>query len=338
MTRASSLCNARGAAAAPPPTTMQRLALFLGLALSCGCAATVSDREALRRLGERRGPPCPGAFSIEFAAQDSLPLAPLMSIPAVPATIGGRRCTLLIDTGSPHSLLAPELVEDLGLPVFGRARVALLGREEETFRTCVHELRAGGLVCRHAPFLVSPGHIERHLLGLTLQRADGILGMAFLGPLCVTIDLRRGEARFRDEQRIARGPGVRAAPLLFLADGRPRVAVALGAGPPRRFLLDTCARRCVLPEDDARALGLPELGDARLLGLGVETRAGTTRIPRLALGGAVFADVDAYVLPEFRRRLGTQIDGVLGIELFRDLAITLDFSRELLVIEGLGSR
>ncbi|HAK96138.1 MAG TPA: hypothetical protein DCM87_14375 [Planctomycetes bacterium] len=162
--------------------------------------------------------------------------------------------------------------------------------------------------------------------------------MAFLDPLCVTIDLRRGEVRFRDERRIARGPGVRAVPLGFLEDGRPCVAVSLGAGPARRFLLDTCARRCVLPEDTARALGLPELGSASLLGLGVEARAGTTRIPRLVLGGAVFSDVDAYVLPAFRERLGPQIEGVLGIELFSDLAITLDFPGETLVIEGMGAR
>ncbi len=317
---------------------MERLPRLLGLLLACGCAATVSDREALQRLGERRGPPCRGAFSIEFAAQDSLPLAPFMSIPAVAVRLGSRQATLLLDTGSPYSLLSPELVGELGLPVFGRTRVTLLGSEEETFRTCVHELRAGGLVCRHAPFLISPGHIERNLLGFTLQRADGILGMAFLDPLCVTIDLRRGEVRFRDERRIAPGPGVHAAPLGFLDDGRPCIAVSLGAGPLRRFLLDTCARRCVLPEDTARELGLPELGDASLLGLGVATRAGTTRIPRLVLGDAAFSDVDAYVLPAFRQRLGPQIEGVLGIELFSDLAITLDFPGGTLVIEGVGSR
>ena len=317
---------------------MTRLSHLLGLMLACGCAATVSDREALERLGGRRGSACPGAFSIEFASQAVLPLTPFMSLPAVQASIGGRRLTLFLDTGSPHNLLAPDIVEELDLPVFGRARVTLLGREEATVRTCVHELRAGGLVCRHAPFLVSPGHIERRLLGFTLQRADGLLGMAFLAPLRVTIDLRRGEARLTDEGRVPRGPGVCVVPLRFLADGRPCVAVFLGAGPARWFLLDTCARRCVLPEETARALGLPELGDAGLLSLGVETRVGMTRIPKLFLGSAAFSGVDAYVLPAFRERLGPQIDGVLGIELFSDLALTLDFAAELLVIEGLESR
>lgn len=317
---------------------MKRPPRLLGLVLACGCAATVSDREALRRLGERRGPPCPGLFSIEFAAQDSLPLAPFLNIPAVAATVGGRRCTLLLDTGSPYNLLAPDLVCELGLPVFGSKRLALLGSNEETLRTCVHDLRAGGLVCRHAPFLVSPGHIERSVLGLTLQRADGVLGMTFLEPLSVTIDLRRGEVRFRDERRIARGPGVRAVPLVILDDGRPCAAAALGKGPPRLFLLDTGARRCVLPEETARALGLPDLGAASLLGLGVEARAAATRIPMLTLGSAVFSDVDAYVLPAFREKLGPRIEGVLGIDLFGGLAITIDVPGEMLVIEGMGGR
>lgn len=317
---------------------MNRLLHCSCLLFFCSCATTVSDRDALTHLAEHRTPPCPGTFSMEFAAQDSLPLEPFMSIPAIAVQIGNRTCDLLIDTGSPYNLLAPEIVQELELPVFGRRRIALLGREEETFRTCAHELRAGGLMGRHVPFIISPGHLERAFLGITLQRADGILGMMFLGPLSVTIDLRRGEMRLRDESRTIEGPGVYTVPLVYLADGRPCIDVALDNGVRRRFLLDTGARRCVLGEADARALELPVLDSVSLLNLGIEVQGTTTRLPRLALGDLVFSAVDAYVLPRFTECFGTQFHGIIGIELFKNLAITIDPAREVLVIEGAAAR
>ena len=317
---------------------MNRCFLRLFLLLLSGCATTVSDRDTLRSLTERRSPPCPGRYSMQFVAQDSLALEPFMSIPAVAVEVGARSCNLLLDTGSPYNLLAPEIVQELELPVFGRRRIALLGREEETYRTCVHELRAGGLAAAHVPFIVSPGHLERVLLGITLQRADGVLGMAFLGPLCVTIDLRRGEVRLRDEGRVVEGPGVYTVPLVYLNDGRPCVDVTLAKGLRRRFMLDTGARRCVLAQEDARALGLPLLDEVSLLNLGTEVQGTTTVLPRLGLGTIAFDNVDAYVLPAFAECFGTQFQGIVGIELFKNLAITLDPERQALIIEGAPAR
>jgi predicted aspartyl protease len=322
----------------PRTTTMERLLRLPLLLLACGCATTVSDRDTLRSLADRRAPPCPGTYAMEFLAQDSLPLEPFMSIPAVAVDIGSRRSTLLIDTGSPYNLLSPEVIRELELPVFGRRRIALLGREEETFQTCAHELRAGGLLCRHVPCIVSPGHLERGFLGITLQRADGILGMTFLGPLCVTIDLRRNEVRLREDGRAVAGHGVYTVPLVYLPDGRPCVNVTLGKGLRRLFLLDTGARRCVLREEDARALELPPLDRVSLLNLGVEVKGATTRLPRVALGGLELDDVDAYVLPDFAACFGNQFQGIVGIELFANLAITIDPARETLVIEGAAER
>jgi hypothetical protein len=121
---------------------------------------------------------------------------------------------------------------------------------------------------------------------------------------------------------------VRGIPLLegFIVGRGP-----LGRQGPFRFLLDTgTTAPAVLKPDVVHQLGLPDEGRLpRLRGAAEEIveNVRVRRVPRLEIDGAEFADFPALELdlstPE--SIAGTRIDGILGLTLFRDCLLTIDY-------------
>ncbi|MGE5278516.1 MAG: retropepsin-like aspartic protease [Acidobacteriota bacterium] len=116
---------------------------------------------------------------------------------------------------------------------------------------------------------------------------------------------------------------------LRMEKGRPVVEVAIDGKGPFPFVLDTGAGGTVLGSDLARELALPEAGEARI-GDPINPHAiaaKRVRIGRLALGGATFSGMTATSMenPALREHLGAR--GVLGMPVFGDLLLTLDFGR-----------
>jgi len=261
-----------------------------------------------------------------------LPLQPLFGLPTVTGKIGGRSVRLLIDTGSQFCLLRAEVVEELGLPVGPALRLSLLGKESTTLTTCVHNLTLGSVRAKHLPFVVSPGHLEQRLFGITIDRVDGVLGMPFLRRLVTTLDFPRRRVRFSDPavSMPPSGRSVLAVPLAFLSDGRLCTAVNFGSERQYLFLLDTAARRCVLRNSVAEDLALTREGTVRLVSLGVSIKASFTTVPMLRVGPLRFSNVRAYVLPPGRNGMFRYTDGLLGISLFENSVLTIDPERRLL--------
>jgi len=110
--------------------------------------------------------------------------------------------------------------------------------------------------------------------------------------------------------------------------GVPVVKASLNGSPPLTFILDTGSAGVVLRPDVARALNLPpgSRGGARLArsGGGYVSLA-DRRLRTLALGPARFHDFDVTVpdSPGLFERSG--FSGLLGLRLFRDLAIAIDY-------------
>jgi predicted aspartyl protease len=247
-------------------------------------------------------------------------------LPTVTARASGRELSFLLDSGSEFCLLRPEIVEELDLPVSGIVRLSLLGETAESRITCLHEFSIGAIRCSHIPFVVTPGHLQRTLLGFQIERIDGVLGMPFLAHFSTTFDFSRGLVHCAPAQALAvtHGDGVHVVPLTFLNDGRPCVAAAPGDGKNHTFIVDTGSRRCLIAGALARALGLPRFETVRLMGLGVELAATLTQLPELALADVLLTRVRAYVIPDAQKHLLRQVEGLIGIEVLMDFTVTID--------------
>jgi predicted aspartyl protease len=303
-----------------------------------GCVSVTRDRDLTARLESRSEPFYLGTPIVRVEGASRVPMKRLFGLPAVTARSGDHTFTLLIDSGSQFCMLRPELVEELALPVSGHMRLSLLGETSDALITCIPRLSVGSVHCQNLPLVVSPGHLERHVLGLTIETLDGVLGMPFLHQCVTTVDVHEGLVMFKPfgAYTVPRGKGVHVLPLHFLRDGRPSAVVSIGRSRHYFFLLDTGARRCVLRHDVARQIGLPDLGTVRLMSLGVEVRAYRTELPSISFGDVTAHDAPAYVLPEAHGHMLKNVDGLLGMDLLERFAVTIDPSREVLVLVDRG--
>ena len=111
--------------------------------------------------------------------------------------------------------------------------------------------------------------------------------------------------------------------------GRPVVDVTVDGKGPFPFVLDTGAGGTVLESELAKELGLPEAGEVRI-GDPINPHAIAAkqfRIERLAIGGAVFSGMVVTSMENggFQQHLGAR--GILGMPLFAELLLTLDYGR-----------
>ncbi len=115
------------------------------------------------------------------------------------------------------------------------------------------------------------------------------------------------------------------------------VAVEI-AGHALRFLLDTGGVN-LLATTAARRIGLASVGALETRGPGEQSvGSGFARVERLVIGGAVALErqlVRVLDMPGFDDVEGVQVDGVLGVELFKRVAVQVDYAaRELLLADS----
>ena len=114
-----------------------------------------------------------------------------------------------------------------------------------------------------------------------------------------------------------------------LFNNRPIVDVVIDGKGPFPFVLDTGAAGTVVEEELAKELALPKTGELRI-GDPLKPhaiQASEVRIDWLEIGDAVFSGVTASAIAGsgFASHLGAR--GVLGMPLFADLLLTLDYGR-----------
>ena len=108
----------------------------------------------------------------------------------------------------------------------------------------------------------------------------------------------------------------------------PVVEVMVNGKGPYRFGIDTGAQGMGrISNELATQLGLKVSGEARTPAPGgtMATR-NIYHADKLGVGGITFADVDLVTMPELPGRTPTW-SGILGIDLFRKLTLTLDYGR-----------
>ena len=118
---------------------------------------------------------------------------------------------------------------------------------------------------------------------------------------------------------------------------QPLVEAKINGSGPFKFFLDTGAHDAVLNPDLVDDLKLPVTGSRRI-GDPAEPEgisARTLRIDRLTIGGASFSGVTAVTWEGAGNFTPEGVKGVLGLSLFADLLLTIDYpKRELRIARG----
>jgi hypothetical protein len=116
----------------------------------------------------------------------------------------------------------------------------------------------------------------------------------------------------------------------------PIVEVLVNGQGPFRFLLDTAASGHARADVTlVKKLGLPVVGQAQGAdgtGRGVRTTMDIVRIESVKIGGAEFRGVDAASRDYNTGQSSEPIDGILGIGMFADHLLTIDFPKQRLRI------
>lgn len=167
--------------------------------------------------------------------------------------------------------------------------------------------------------------------GVAWQRAGRATVLLALCGLLTSCPVRRAEQSLGVLQRVSVPAQVLGN--LFVVD------VKIGRDGPFRFLIDTGSSISLVSQRVAQTLRRDE---ARLI---VRTPAHGTvtlpsvTLPRAALGRATLVDVRAGVheFGEISDQLGVRVDGVLGLPVFRDVLLTLDYPGRRLVLDPRGA-
>jgi predicted aspartyl protease len=117
------------------------------------------------------------------------------------------------------------------------------------------------------------------------------------------------------------------------------VPVHLNGQGPFRFVLDTGATLTCVEQRIARQLELPEARGVTGVGAGVGAagRVQLLRLDSLRVGAARAEDLMACALDlEHTGEVGLEIDGLLGLNFLRSFHKTLDFEREVLLLQRPG--
>ena len=235
-----------------------------------------------------------------FAGQGTLPIAPLGSFAAVPATVNAEPVRLVVDTGAGHTVLssdaarrggvAPDLQHTIRATGIGGTATYATGR--------IDSLRLGDIPVEPAVVTVME----------SVPLADGNLGMDILGDVDLDIDLPAGRIALH---RGLLCPGaappwgvpatelrtVAVLPRALPATARPRlllVGIELD-GQPALALLDTGAGRSVVARAFAARLGVDAAALAAspplaLAGLSPESGQGRIwRFREVGIAGRRFA-------------------------------------------------
>jgi predicted aspartyl protease len=117
--------------------------------------------------------------------------------------------------------------------------------------------------------------------------------------------------------------------------GRPTADVMLNGRGPYKFVVDTGSNTSVLSTRVARSLELQQMPDRVVHGVTGSMTAKFARIARIETGRSVSLDLPVAILdaPAFEA-----LDGILGMDMFRDRRIRFNFTRKTVEFETIGRR
>lgn len=196
------------------------------------------------------------------------PVALVEGFALVPASLGGRAVTMVLDTAAQEHLLTPEAAADFALAPDPTRRSQLFGTGGQVIveNAVLPPLRVGGLVLppRSVPVAPLPG------LPPTDPPVAGLLGAPLWAGYELELDVPRGRMALHAVRDCLDGPRPFAPPYVLLPmrlgpEGQPLVTVSVN-GVALTAVLDSGSRATLLTEQAAARVGLgaaQRMGTAR---------------------------------------------------------------------------
>ncbi|MGB2986467.1 MAG: aspartyl protease family protein [Phycisphaerae bacterium] len=261
-------------------------------------------------------------------------------LPVVKARINdGDEVYLLIDTGAPVLMLAPEFAESVGARRFGPPETTAFagGKEALVHRGTIKSIQLGEFKITNVPIAMKEG--PRLPMG---KRIDGVIGTALLYHFVSTLDypngeliLRRKTSKVRQElDALAKSPRTHVIPFWM---AKTHFMVAWGQvndAEPSLFFADTglAGGGFLCPESTIKAAGIDLSGLPSFQGMGGGGPVTVTpfMVKELSLGDAKQSNVSSFFgafPPESEYGRGFRIGGIISHGFFRPYALTFDFER-----------
>lgn len=254
------------------------------------------------------------------------------ALPLVSVRINGVDATFLLDTGSEDPVIDSALAERAGLMERGLAFTASAGGSLAVGYGIAERLELGGAGVEHLALQVQP-LAERFTPFADGIAVEGVLGMSFLHRFDATLDFGRGTLSLQ-----ARGSGEPpdpAVPLRLVGAGLPLVRAEVN-GAPCNLLLDSgeAGYDLILSAAAAERTGVAPAAPSAGVGASGGIAVIEASPARWELGGLA-RTVRPAVLSDFplEFRWGFRVDGLMGHDLLRCMAVRLDFSRGLMGME-----
>jgi clan AA aspartic protease (TIGR02281 family) len=249
--------------------------------------------------------------------------------------------TLLLDTGSTHTLLTLATAKRVGLRPTAdtpkRTLTVIGGRQVEAPLMQLAALTVGKATREHLPVGILESFPEAPLV-------DGILGGNFLHPFTMTLDYATSRLQLRGPETArpspapsATEPGViRSAVPVRIVGNHILVQAVLNHRDTVTLLLDTGATHTILTPHTAQRLGISPAANAlRRTVQGADGRRHEVpfvQLASLAVGAAVMEHFSVGVVEVFPQ--AATIDGLLGADFLEQFALRLDRAAQRLELEA----
>ena len=241
----------------------------------------------------------------------------------LPIQASGKPGNLVVDTGSPSTLIFRSSLKGLNLneSATGELVNGAFGQARDVYGlTTIKALTAGNCTLTNVPVAVASGSADT---GFTRAHSNGLFGLRELVSFGAVLDLRNHLVYLRSSRpgnsvgsgmkSILSGQGYTAVPLL-LKGNHVLVAGALN-GIPCHFIIDTGGYVTTLDADFVARSKL-KVAATRLVavGLGGSSSVGITTFPSLRIGNYQIQNGSASVVRFNREVLGSHplVAGILG--------------------------
>ena len=253
----------------------------------------------------------------------------LGGLPAVPVMIAGRKTWWLVDTGSSHNLVSPQLARVLHLPTAAKSEVSTIAGKRLTGYYRLPLMQIGAVELENQ----SAAAVDLGLVSAADDLVvDGVLGMPALNRLIVSLDFGQHKAIF--SQYVPNYQQPHSVIPFRLLGGVPIASLSVLGGRTGEFILDTgnAGGLVMFPSYARRDYRQRSMAFIEIEDLGGRVPTGLALLPHLNIGSWHTQRVPVS-LP-MRTQGFQRLDGSIGNAIFTGQTLTFDFPSQHLLLSA----
>ncbi|THD58506.1 aspartyl protease family protein [Phenylobacterium sp.] len=280
--------------------------------------------------------PPTGAVIAGGAASTTVPFRLLNNHIYVQATVDGKGpYTFIVDTGG-HTLLSPQLVQQVGLKSVGEGVSSGAGEGHSSLGFVRYgEIAIGGVRLKDQMGFAT-GIYDPSIEGIAV---DGMVGFELIRRMVTTVDYGKQTITFTDPAKFRPSPALGVAVPFVFYDHLPFVAGSV-AGLPTHFDIDTGSRSQIdftspfVKAHDLKARFSKGASAVVGWGVGGPSRSYVVRLTSLTLGGVPVEGVAAGLVEDKGGSMtDPNYDGNVGSGLLKRFVVTFDYAHQVMYLK-----